>query len=376
MVNWRRGGCVGSIRRLVRKEVRAQLRTNGTYRRVRYSFWHRLFRRFFYIEQYSRYIMLYFMVDVLFVAAEALGSRYLPKTFLDFSFSSSAPLLFNNSLLVNVSGYFIAAQVGVLGIIALALALVSLIAQRENSATDIRVYYHESLAFQIVASSLALLAILVVQLVWPLQMLIHYFGLGHESLAFEYFLQGVHLIWLTINLAAIAYFIATTFRFVQQSTRELLRERYTANVIFPHDLTQRLHETFYTNASNDIGNLGRQSSTGQPTATFGFDYGVPSIAEVTLTRKGSRVLWDIRMNWVGWVVRRWFERCRQAQEDTMSEPLLSAHLGPQLWFTPKFKFPIVDSIDLCKRRGGVPLTTFERLVLRHSFRFRRWHDGS
>ena len=287
----------------------------------------------------------------------------------------SAPLDFSQSLLTNVSGYFVAAQAGVLGIIALALALVSLIAQRENSTTDIRVYYHESLAFQIVASSLALLAILVIQLVWPLQALIHHLDLGITSLIFEYALLAFHLSWLLINLAAIAYFIATTFRFVQQSTRELLRERYTANIIFPYDLAQRLREQVYSNAAYDFGSLTGGVTSGGPTITFGFEHGKPHVVELTMTSKAPVILWDVRMNWVDWVVRRWSARCRVDVDTTASSTAAFGNQGPMLWFTPTFAFPMRCRIDLCKRRGGVPLTDLEKFVLWHAFHFRRIRNG-
>ena len=135
MVNWQQGGWTGSVRRLVRNEVKMQLRTNLAYRRVRYGFFDWLFRKFFHTEKFSRYITLYFFVDVFFAAAEALLAKGTLKVVPDVHVVLSAPLDFSQSLLTNVSGYFVAAQAGVLGIIALALALVSLIAQRENSTT-------------------------------------------------------------------------------------------------------------------------------------------------------------------------------------------------------------------------------------------------
>ena len=376
MVDWTQGGWTGSVRRLVRNEVRTHLRTNRAYRRVRYNLSHRLFRSFFLIEKFSRYIVLYLIIDILFVAVEAFIAKCLAKEFLDFSSSPSAPLVLDKMLLSSVSGYFIATQVGILGIVALALALVSLIAQRENSATDILVYYHESLAFQIVASSLALLAILVIQLIWPLQMVIHRIDLGMKTLVFEFGLLALHLVWLIVNLGAIAYFIATTFRFVQQSTRELLRERYTANVVFPRDLTSRLHESIYMNAAYDLSNIGNESAADHPTVTFGFDYGEPFLVELTLRNRASIVLWDVRMNWIRWVARRWSERCRKSPPNETAPTTLFANQEPLLWFTPNFAFPVRGRIDLCKRRGGVRFTAVEKLVLRHAFRFRRASNGS
>jgi hypothetical protein len=66
--------------------------------------------------------------------------------------SGPAPAPDVKSIMLNVAGYLITAQVGVLGVITLALALVTLIAQRESASTDVKLYYHESLSFEIVAS--------------------------------------------------------------------------------------------------------------------------------------------------------------------------------------------------------------------------------
>jgi hypothetical protein len=172
-----------------------------------------------------------------------------------------------------------------------------------------------------------------------------------------------------------AYFIATTFRFVQQSAREMLRERYTANVVLPRDLTQRLREQLYRLATNELLCVGSEidsMDSGRPSMTFGLDYKNPLTVEVETTFEHPMALHDVRMTWVRWVFRRWSARCTDA---AIQQPVAGLRglgdQGPRIWFTPNIDIPLQGKVRWCRRRDGVPLTSFEKFVLRRAFRFRR-----
>lgn len=371
MIDWKQGGFSGSLLRHSRREVRNHLAENLTARRARYSLFHRAVRRFFSIRSFGSFIWTYILVDFTFLGAEVLYEAFIPCFLSPWAIHNALPINDLNSLLLSISGYFLAAQAGALGIITLALALVTLIAQRQSSATDIALYYHESMAFQIVASSVALLAVLAAQLLWPLQFFVHQLGLGSEHSVFEFGLLGIHLTWLLLNLSAIAYFIDTTFRFVQQSKRELLRERYTVNIVFPPELTRRLSSHFYVRASLEIGELGKQGRYDQPNAEFGFNADHSIEVEISATFSGPTSLQDVRMLWVRWVFRRWKARCLKNQTTTEKSPIGYTGLGPKIWFTPHMFVPLHGSVSWCQRQGGVPLTKLEKFVLRHAFVFKR-----
>ena len=374
MIDWKRGGFAGSIRKLARREASAHLRDSPDARRVRYSLPHRIVRRFFNIRNFTSFVCIYVLVDLTFLGAEALFEAFVPSSLSPWSALDTLPSIKLDTLLLSVSGYFLAAQAGALGVITLALALVTLIAQRQTSATDIALYYHESMAFQIVASSVALLAILAAQLLWPLQLLLHRLSLGSQHFIFEFGLLGIHLAWLLMNLAAIAYFIDTTFRFVQQSKRELLRERYTANIVFPPDLNRRLCGYLYVQANSAVGEVGKDGHYDQPSAAFGFD--TDQSTETELASKFARAtsLQDVRMIWVCWVFQRWKARCLKVQSNVEIASFQVSDLGPKIWFTPHMFVPLQGSVSWCQRQGGVPLTTFEKVVLRHAFVFRGVRD--
>lgn len=374
MVDWRRGGWTGSVNSWVRREVRQHLRDNIATRRSRYTLIHRIFRKFFAVRTFGRFISLYFLIDVAIAVSEILFVWLAPDYLPLWAASDASQYEQLNSLVSDVSGYLITAQVGVLGVITLALALVTLIAQRENSSTDIKVYYFEAMAFEVVASSVALLAVLVAQLVWPLQSVMHHFGLGGDSLLFKFCLTGIHMGWLLINLGALAYFIATTFRFVQQSAREMLRERYTTNVIQPSEMTRLLRQQLYGQAADELldKEVDEVTEGERPSVTFGFDFGDPRSVEIETTFDRPVALHDVRMNWVRWTVRRWSTRCLESTpKETTSRVSGLRNQGPLLCFTPQLDQSLRGTVVWCRRRGGVPLTSIEKLVLRCAFRFRR-----
>lgn len=412
MIDWRRGGWAGSINRLVRREVREQLSDNAAARRVRYRFAHRVVRRFFSIKTFGRFVSVYLVIDLLFVMIEAaiastqdwttlvsppaaelapipaflsglLGVFYFVVDMLAATVNALNALWFSSKpasgvhpimgfeiLLLNVSGFLVAAQVGLLGVISLALALVTLIARGEGASTDVQVYYHESLSFELVASCVALLAVLCLQLLWPLQFLLHYLGFGGDLPVFKFGLLVIHMGWLLLNLGAVAYFISTTFRFVQQSARELLRERYTANVVLPREMTVRLRQQAYGLANQELLPRSEGDKDDLPSATFGFDYGIPKSVEVETSFARPTALSDVHMILVRWVVRRWSDRCIKAIKETGSDSIGRDRGGPRLWFTPRMDYPLRGTVGWCQRRGGVPLSSLEKFLLRRAFRFR------
>jgi hypothetical protein len=372
MIDWRRGGWTGSINRWVQLEVKEQFRENAVARRARYGRLHRLLRAFFAFNNFGRFIAFYLFFDITLVIGELICAHFTPHWIPEWTASGPAPQPDIKTIILNVSSYLITAQVGVLGLISLALALVTLIAQRENSSTDVKLYYHESLSFEVVASCVALLAVMCAQLLWPLQFILHKLEFGTNLQAFKLILLGVHSAWLLTNLAGLAHFIATTFNFVQQSAREELRERYTANVVLPLEMEARLRRHLYAVETRSL--LGPDEfDNDPPSCAFGFDFGIPHVAEMETTFAHQMALYDVRMTWVRWVLQRWAARCdRGAVASSRSRAL--GRQGPLIWFTPHIDEVLGGSVSWCRRRDGVSLTRFERWVLRRAFRFRRVND--
>jgi hypothetical protein len=375
VIDWTHGSWTGSLNAWANREVRDHLKANPIARRVRYSTPHRAVRCFFDIGTFHRFIWLYFVVNMTFVVIEALVASFTPEWLPAWTAWSPGQPLDTKALILNVSSYLVSTQVGLLGVISLALALVTLIAQREGSSTDVQLYYHESQALEVVASCAALLTILCVQLLWPLQFFIHQMGLGTGFQFFKLCLLQIHIFWLVLNLSALAYFVATTFRFVQQQERELLRERYTAHVAQPRELKQRLRQQLFTLGVAGLTDI--EEDDGKPTAFLGGDFKGPSETEIRSMFDKPVALYDVRMRWVRWILRRWMARC--IGETVNSKPHALHGLGqqaPLIWFTPHLDVSQQGSISWCQRRGGVPLTQFEKFILRQAFRFRRVDDDA
>ncbi|MDX0625267.1 hypothetical protein GOC91_03345 [Sinorhizobium medicae] len=371
MINWRQGGWTGSLRKWVRSEIRKQARDNLVRRRCRYPWFLRTLRAFFAERTFGRFVCYYAALALLITLLDLVVSRRWPEILPEWTRDDDLGHI--EGLLTTLAGYLITAQVGVLGVIAVAIGLVTLIVQSEDSRSDVQVYYHEALAMEVVASSFALLAALVAQILWPLQFLLHYFGEGADLQISKLFLAVVHIFWLLVNLAGLAHFIETTFRFVQKSSREKLRERYTANVLHPVHTTTRVAEWLYENAG---ANLIEHASDPHTTVTFGFDWGEPVSIELERVFDPPLVVYDVKFLWIRWAVRRWWARCQKETRIGRTSGVSGLMQDePRLVFTPVLGTPLRGKVAWCWTRGGVPLTPLERWVIEHSFRFARaTHD--
>lgn len=340
--------CIG---RSAKVEVSALLAGNPVARRNRYPLLHRVLHALFHRSTFARFFAWYVGLDLVVLMAEALRPLFPPTDFL-------LPSL-EKDVILYLSSYILGAQIGLLGVISLALALVTLVAQNEEAATDVKVYYHESMFLGIAASGVALSAVVSIQFLWTLQSLLHLAGLGTASLVYRTVLVSAEVGWLVLNLAAVAHFISTTFGFVQRDAREQLRERYTANVVVPRDLLRRVRATFYAAA-------GRSTCGSGPKAILGFGSGVGAHVELEDDFRPRSAVVDLRRSLLTWVIVRWSKRCcaAPAKPATLST-------GPTLWFTPLLNQPLEGRIVWCRRSDGVPLTPLERWVLRRAFVIRR-----
>lgn len=359
MIDWKLGGRAGSIRKWARQEVRSQLRNNPVSQKERYRYGVKILHQLLGRRTFGTLIGIYLLLDIAVGFSEIIYAKICnepPQSSLHVRGALEA--------IQSQSGNLLTVQIGVLSITSLALALVTLIAQRDNSSADIRVYYHESLAFELVASGVALLVVLVSQYYWPLQTMVHRLDFGAEVPIFEAILLGAHCIWLLVNLLGTAHFVATTLHFTQPAQREKIRRRYTANVLQPHDLTKRLEEHLYTSEIRNI--LSNDDTFGTKCyAYFGLGSGIQSNIEIRKKISKPIKLHDVKVVWVHWVLLRWEKRC---QKETH---LPSSSMMPTIWFTPRLGQTVSEDIDWCQRSEGVPLTTLEVFILKRAFRFKK-----
>jgi hypothetical protein len=114
----------------------------------------------------GRFLGFYVTALLLALLCEWALNRYAPS--LLPGYTGSAP----RDFLKDVGSYLIAAQIGILTIVTVAVGVVTLLSDRQDGSsanTDIRLYYVESYSYELAASGIALLVVLTLQLFWPLQ---------------------------------------------------------------------------------------------------------------------------------------------------------------------------------------------------------------
>jgi hypothetical protein len=309
------------------------------------------------------FLAVYLLLDVVLIGAEVVFNLRFPQALPGWTMPEI------KSLLKDIASYSIAAQVGIFGIVSVAIGIVTLILQRDDRSstnTDVRLYYRESLAYEVVTSGAALLIVLCVQLLWPVQFLAHLVHLGGTDLVFKVALTAFHLAWLLLNLVVFAQFVLTTLLFVEPGARERLRERYTANVIVPIDLWQRLSRLFYANAPKEL--VPQADEKSGLLLTFGHRMLTEGNIELRTKFAGPAILHDVWLRPLGFVLRRWWHRT----EGTVPQPRRQSALhGHDVWLAlePSFDSQYRGEVTWCRRRGGVAFHPWERWVIRHCYRF-------
>ena len=184
---------------------------------LEYNFLQRVMHWFFSTRSLFLYVGYYGLLNILVIIS---GLTFIDV--LDFKIEEfqREPSPESSPILIGVQG-------GVLAVVSIALALVTIIAPKNNETSIIEIYYHESRAFEIVSSSIALLGVLSIQTFAPVQTIAVLFGIENIVL----FLSVIPFFWLMVNLLGINHFIITTLDFVNPDKRRMFRKRFTRNLV-------------------------------------------------------------------------------------------------------------------------------------------------
>jgi|SRR5208337_2551206 len=266
--------------------------------------------------------------------------------------------------------FFLAAQVGILVVLTVAISVVTLLTERDDGSavnTDVRLYYFESYAYELGASAILLSVVVVVQLFWPLRSAVAFIA-GHNSVEhFEFWVTVIHAAWLILNFYLFLHFLNTTLKFVEPQSRARLRKQYSANEIIPRDVGRRLLEVYYANAPAQI--FGTKEVEKGPLISFGMGLISDQLAATEISRSfrtPSRLV-DVWLLPLGFAVRRWEQRARKHSRPRhrYGETQWAGHLA----FLTDFARIHDEKFDLVVREGGVPLKWFEKMLIRVSFKF-------
>lgn len=368
-------GLLGSPRARVRAELSELARNNKTLRRVRSRFIRRLLIRFISGVRISRILATYLALVAVCLAAEWWLGKHMPDTLPSWGTVDLA------GFVKDVDSYLIAGQIGILGIVSVAIAVVTLLSQRNDGAsatTDVRLYYSESLAYEAVTSGVALALVLCIQLFWPGQFGLHYFQRHVEKLTllegraqtFELALTTVHALWMVLNLLLFYRFIVTTLRFVEPDARKRMRDRFTADTALPDDLSKRLLQALYLTAPQSL--IGKEALEAGPAVHFGLGayFLERATTEIETRFRTPSLLVDVRMRPLGIALRSWHRRVRitQSAEDRPS-------VGRKMW-KGEINVPVSLASECdgatawVLREGPVALSWWERWLIKWSFVFR------
>jgi len=273
----------------------------------------------------------------------------------------------------DINSYFVAGQVGILGIVSVAVGVVTLLMQRDDQAsgtTDVRLYYSQSFAYEVVTSGIALLIVLCAQLFWPGQFVLHFLQAQGANLTFELGLTIAHAIWLLANLLLFYQFIVTTLRFVEPDARKRMRDRYTADVAMPRDLASRLLQALYLTAPQSISGGARDEG---PDVQLGFGsyFLTQPTTEVEFRFPRPSRLFDVRMKLLAIVTRGWRKRVQSTQPVSNRMQLGGRKWDGELNVPFSFESDLDGPTAWLLREGPVALTRWERFLVRWSFLFTR-----
>jgi hypothetical protein len=294
------------------------------------------------------------------VLVEGAASRFAPSLLCGVT---------NADFSKDAAGFFLTAQVGILAVLTVAIAVVTLLTQKDDGSavnTDVRLYYVESYSYEMATSGILLSIVLVVQLFWPLQPLVASIA-GEKSVDhFKLWATVIHAVWLILNFCLFLHFIKTTLRFVEPQSRARLRKQYCANEIIPRDVGRRLLRAYYTNAPTQIFGTGEIKKW--PLISFGMGLisDEQALTEISRSFKTPSRLVDVWLLPLGFALRRWQQRTRQ---EGGPRKRFGENWDGHLAVLTDFARVHDGKSELVAREGGVPLTRFERMLIGISFRF-------
>ena len=354
-------GLLQSLRARVDADVLELIRENRTLRGARYGIVRRLLRRSIVDQPVLALFATYAISLGVLVLFEGAASRFAPSLLCGVT---------NADFSKDAAGFFLTAQVGILAVLTVAIAVVTLLTQKDDGSavnTDVRLYYVESYSYEMATSGILLSIVLVVQLFWPLQPLLASIA-GEKSVDhFKLWATVIHAAWLILNFCLFLHFIKTTLRFVEPQSRARLRKQYSANEIIPRDVGRRLLEAYYANAAAQI--LGTDEAKKGPLISFGM--GLISdqqpVTEISRSFKAPSRLVDVWLLPLGFALSRWQQRTRKQSgpRNRFGETHWDGHLAVLTDFARIHD----DKSELVAREGGVPLTRLERMLIGMSFRF-------
>ena len=142
-------GLLQSLRARVDADVLELIRENRTLRGARYGIVRRLLRRSIVDQPVLALFATYAISLGVLVLFEGAASRFAPSLLCGVT---------NADFSKDAAGFFLTAQVGILAVLTVAIAVVTLLTQKDDGSavnTDVRLYYVELYSYEMATSGFA-----------------------------------------------------------------------------------------------------------------------------------------------------------------------------------------------------------------------------
>lgn len=355
-------GIFDSLRAYVNHEVASHTKNNATLRRNRYSIGRRLLRGVVVNRSIAQFLILYLFLYVVAMLVEWAVLPFLHHHHVVY------PRSFDHGFFNDLSSYLVAGQIGILAIVSVAVGVVTLLSDRDDGSainTDIRLYYVESYSYELAISGVALCMVLIVGLFWPVHHVLREFGYDRGKYVWSYLvISSLHAAWFCLNLRLFLQFVVTTLRFVEPSTREDLRETFTACEVIPRDARAELFAGLYLRAAQEM--FPRDDGPLVTMGMAGFFTDTTTVEMTSNYRRRSELI-DVRLRLLYWALNSWRTRVRQTVKPSnrYGQPGWHDHLAilpsPAEIFEGRF--------NIVTRRSSVSLNRREKAAIWLSLRF-------
>lgn len=351
---------VGSLHAAARAEAEAQLRANPTASMLLDPTWRRILTRAYSALRAHVLLVGYALVAILLGAGVWLNEWYcgrygavieMPTVFLASKGRTEA--------LQELTGLIITTQVGLLGVIAIAVALVTLLGDRSDTRVHTRAYFHQSMVWAIAQSTGALLVVLSAQVLWPLEVVLHAFGVSEHSLFAPIALSIVHVVWGATNVLATTYFVSLSLAYADHATRLMYVQRFLVNIAYPQDIARRIQ------AERRRQLIGERHATrlGVSLELYPANY-FPGVPVVFGPKGRDWVLVDVWSRPFRWAMMSWMRRVSII-------PGADPYPGPFIAFPIDINDRVLGRQPICVVGDVTGPNNRERFLLRVSHRFRR-----
>ena len=364
---WPGGGCLGSLSKHAQQEVEQHKKSNHSLLKKRVSIRVRFLQRFFgeysLLKHISGYLLFAFVWALLIFIFGDIESSYALSIYQKVSvwLESNENLNVLKETIADANAAALTIQATIIALIfPVVVGLVTLLMRRGAGSInpDIQVYYYESLAYNIAASSLALVIVLSINVFFPPDGYINILAKKENNIVvFQAGLSALHLFWLIINIIGLWHFLKTSMDFVQPEKRRIIRQQFAANKAVPIEMAENLKIHIYQNAAEY---LARYANIPKDKIKFEEGRFISARSEVVINIPSTKMLTDVKMEIFILCINRWLKR---ANKNENSDGLLI--------FPISMTYPhISGAVTLCSFTGETQLKPVERFLIERAFVFK------